>query len=249
MFKISVAYQFPSKDFYEPKKQGRRYTMSDGISTSFYVSSNYNKPLFVDMTLAYEKMFANQYHSYKVELKPGLRISQKVTLFLTTGINNMFSDYGYHWQNSAPVGNAQDTVIFASRNRSIIENVVDGRFSFNNKMNVTLTARHYVSKVKNKEFFFLNRNGDLDPTDFKGANGDVYNLFYVDFLYTWRFAPGSELNLIWKNEINPIGIDTLYDTYFKDISSLSNALQRNIFSLKLIYHLDWMTIFNSRRRV
>ena len=248
MFRITGTYALSSKDFYEPQKEGRYYNKPDGMGASFYVSTNYNKPVFLDMTLSWEKYFQKGYQGYSVQLKPGLRISQKVTLFLTTGINNLFNDYGFHWRNPEPAGSATDSIVFASRNRSVIENVVDGRFSFNDKMNITLAARHYVSKVQNKEFFFLNPNGDLDPTRFKGTDGEVYNLFYIDFLYTWRFAPGSEINLIWKNEINPQGIETLRDSYFKEIGSLSNAPQRNILSLKLIYYLDWMTIMGKGRK-
>ncbi|MCL2502034.1 MAG: carbohydrate binding family 9 domain-containing protein [Bacteroidales bacterium] len=246
MFRISGTYAFRSKDFYEPKKEGRLFNKPEGIGGSFFLSSNYNKPVFVDLTLGYETLLQHGENAYELQVKPGFRISQKVTLVLSSKLNNLFNNRGYYSRNSAPVGSAQDTVIFASRNRSIMENVVDGRFTFNNKMNITLAARHYVSKVKNKEFFFLNHDGDLEASLFKGREGEVYNLFYVDFLYTWRFAPGSELNLIWKNEINPQGVDTLHDSYFRDISSLSDAPQRNLLTLKLIYYLDWMTIFGKK---
>ena len=243
MLRIAGTYAFHSKDFYEPKKEGRFYRMPHGIGGSFYLSSNYNKPVFVDATFGYEALLKNNENAYEVQLKPGFRVSQKVTIVLTSKLNNIFNNRGYYSRNSAPVGSAQDTVIFASRNRSIIENVVDGRFTFNNKMNITLAARHYVSKVKNKEFFLLNQQGDLESSNFMGREGEVYNLFYVDFLYTWRFAPGSELNLIWKNEINPRGVETLHDSYFRDIGLLNTAPQRNLLTLKIIYYLDWMTIF------
>ena len=246
MFRLSGSYAFGAKDFYEPKKLGRIFNTSNGIGGSFYMSSNYNKPVFVDVTIGYETYLKYGGDAYTLQIKPGFRVSQKVTLTFTSSINNLFSNLGYHWRNAAPVGSAQDTIIFASRNRSVVENVIDGRFSFNNKMNITLATRHYVSKVRNKAFFLLNQKGDLEPSNFSGTEGEIYNLFYVDFLYTWRFAPGSELNLIWKNEINPQGTDTLYDNYFRDIGSLSNANQRNLLSLKVIYYLDWGTV--SRKR-
>jgi hypothetical protein len=246
MFRVAGAYAFDSKDFYEPKKEGRFYNKPEGVSGSFYLSSNYNKPVFVDATLAYEALLKNNEHAYEIQIKPGFRISQKVNLVLSSKLTNMFNNRGYYLRNFAPAGSAQDTVLFASRNRSIIENVADGRFIFNNKMNITVAARHYVSKVKNKEFFLLNQNGDLEPSHFKGKEGEVYNLFYVDFLYTWRFAPGSELNLIWKNEINPQGAETLHESYFKDINYLSDAPQRNLLTLKLIYYIDWMTVFGKK---
>ena len=246
MFRVTGAYAFPTKDFYEPQKEGRLYNKPQGVSGSFYLSTNYNKPVFVDVSLGYEALLQNGEHAYDVQLKPGFRISQKITLVLSSKLNNIFNNRGFSYKNALPAGSAMDTIIFASRNRSIIENVVDGRLSFNNKMNITLSARHYVSKVRNKAFFILNREGDLEPSGFAGKEGEVYNLFYVDFLYTWRFAPGSEFNLIWKNEINPQGVNTLNDSYFRDIRTLSSAPQRNLLTLKLIYYLDWMTVFGRR---
>ena len=246
MFRLSGSYLFSSKDFYEPKRLGRFYNKPSGMSGSFYMSSNYNKPVFIDISLGYEQLFQRGEHAYDFMIKPGFRVSQKVTLFITSKLSNQYNNHGYNWRNGAASGSAQDTIIFASRNRSIVENEFDGRFSFNNKMNITVIARHYVSKVKNKEFFFLHQDGNLGTSDFKGAEGEVYNLFYIDFLYTWRFAPGSELNFIWKNEINPQGMDTLHDSYFKDIGTLTDAAKHNILSIKLIYYLDWMTVFGRR---
>ena len=247
MFRVTGVYAPFSKDFYEPKKQGRFYNTPAGFGGTFYVSTNYNKPVFADITLGYEAYIDNDYHSYQLQLKPGFRISQKVYLIITSGLTNQFSNLGYYGQNSEPSGSQQDTVIFSSRNRSVIENVAEGRFTFNNKMNITVSGRHYVSKVKNKDFFLLNGKGDLEVSDFNGKEGEVYNLFYVDFLYTWRFAPGSEFNLIWKNEINPQGVETLRTSYFKDIGALGSASQRNLLTLKLIYYIDWMTVFGKKR--
>ena len=63
--------------------------------------------------------------------------------------------------------------------------------------------------------------------------------FPVDIVYTWRFAPGSELNIMWKNSIyseNNLPINGFINNFDQTIHSP----QENALSLKLIYYLDYL---------
>ena len=68
-------------------------------------------------------------------------------------------------------------------------------------MGITYRARHYLSTVDNKEFYILQSNGELasNPTNYT-ANQNV-NFFNIDMVYTWQFAPGSFINIVWKNAV------------------------------------------------
>jgi len=67
-------------------------------------------------------------------------------------------------------------------------------------MGITFRARHYLSTVNNQSFFILQATGLLkaDSNFYAGANKNV-NFFNIDMVYTWQFAPGSFLNIVWKN--------------------------------------------------
>jgi hypothetical protein len=65
--------------------------------------------------------------------------------------------------------------------------------------------------------------------------------------YTWEFAPGSFLNIVWKNAITDIQYQIEKD-YFKNISNTIDASQNNNLSLKVIYFLDCRQLKNHRKK-
>ena len=109
-------------------------------------------------------------------------------------------------------------------------------------MNLTFRARHYWQRVDYKEFYQLKEDGELSKRDWTGNQNRNANIFNVDMVYTWQFAPGSFLNLIWKNSVydfesgNQVQITDPYTTNFRKTLS---APQNNNLTLKVIYYLDY----------
>ena len=60
-------------------------------------------------------------------------------------------------------------------------------------------------------------------------------------VYTWRFAPGSELTLVWKNAIYTGGNVIFYD-YMQNIRDLFKSDALNSLSLKILYYLDYQSL-------
>lgn len=126
-----------------------------------------------------------------------------------------------------------------------IENVLSGRFDFNTKMGVTLRVRHYVSVVDYRQYYLLDREGRLDPVSYNGNQNIDYNLFNVDFLYSWWFAPGSQLTLGWKNSVQTSN-DALAKNYFTNLDNTLGAPQLNSLSIKVLYYLDYSMLRKRR---
>ncbi len=102
--------------------------------------------------------------------------------------------------------------------------------------------RHYVSTVDNKEFFKLQSNGKLEALNgFTGNVNQNLNLFNIDMVYTWQFAPGSFLNIVWKNSIQDF-TRTIESDYLKNVGNTIDADANNNLSLKVIYFLDYLDI-------
>jgi hypothetical protein len=60
-------------------------------------------------------------------------------------------------------------------------------------------------------------------------------------VYTWRFAPGSEMSIVWKNSIyqsDTGGDDVIIDGFLEDLKYTLNSPQVNSFSIKFLYYLD-----------
>ena len=107
-------------------------------------------------------------------------------------------------------------------------------------MGISFIGRHYWSKVKSKEFYSLNDDGTLSkavtPTEINHQN---YNNFYINAVYTWQFAPGSFLNIVWKDE-SSIFDKEIQHHYFKNFDRTIGSPQNNNLSVKLIYYLDYL---------
>ena len=77
------------------------------------------------------------------------------------------------------------------------------------------------------------------------------NFFNIDMVYTWQFAPGSFLNLIWKNNIAKFdqGTSVLHgDNYFNNFGQTLDAPQTNNLTLKVIYFIDYQSTVNKLKK-
>ena len=91
--------------------------------------------------------------------------------------------------------------------------------------------------------------GYLDLLRYNGINenGDALfnrnvNIFNVDLQYNWRFAPGSDIIFVWKNQI--LNNDKEYQRdYFSNLGGLFDSLQTNSFSVRVLYFLDYLQVF------
>ena len=110
-------------------------------------------------------------------------------------------------------------------------------------MGLTFRARHYHSSVLNKSFYTLQQmTGKLSPNPaFNEPVDQNVNFFNIDMVYTWQFAPGSFLNIVWKNAIYDFD-NSVEKNYFKNFGNTISADQNNNISLKVIYFLDYLSL-------
>ena len=60
-------------------------------------------------------------------------------------------------------------------------------------------------------------------------------------VYTWQFAPGSFLNIVWKNAVSEFS-NEVEGNDFKNVQNVLATNQNNNISLKVIYFLDYLQI-------
>jgi hypothetical protein len=129
-------------------------------------------------------------------------------------------------------------IIFSRRNVKTIENTLTSKYNFNKRCGITFKLRHYWSEVNVKEFYTLQNDGALQANfNYHEDQNQNFNAFNIDMVYTWEFAPGSFINIVWKNAIYS-GNQLVNDSYFKNFSHTISAPQNNNISLKVIYYLD-----------
>ena len=79
-----------------------------------------------------------------------------------------------------------------------------------------------------------------DGAEFNGTHTN-YNVFNIDFNYSWRFAPGSEFSIAYKNLSEDMEIENRLG-YFRNFDRIIGLPQNNNFSLKILYYLDYLQL-------
>ncbi len=143
-----------------------------------------------------------------------------------------------------------DDIVFGKRNVNGFDNSLNATYTFNNKANLVFRLRHYWQQVKYEDFMLLNKkDGSMLETSYSGLDKDGKNLhninanfFNIDCVFTWRFAPGSDLFITWKNAIYNENQELLQYNYFGNTGRLIGMPQTNSLNIKMLYFLDYNEI-------
>ena len=236
-------YAAPSyNDFYEPRVEGRVFQNKGRAGVNIGYESNSAKRLSWNGGLSGGVGGVFTRKSYDLSLGGKIRFSSKFSIE-----NNITSSYSKDQPGWAT--NTGSSIIFSRRNVASVEDVLNVKYSFTNRMGLTLRARHYWSKVNPVQFYELNNYGNLQSTTFNQNLNQNFNYLSMDLVYNWQFAQGSFFSIVWKN----IGSKFEYQGNFeqKYLKNLGNTLEGPQFtslSLKVIYFLDYLTFKNKIKR-
>lgn len=221
-------------DYYEPRVDGMYFTRPWSYFYGMWLFSDNSKPLRVTVGVENNRRPDTQNNDLYAHLFLDYRIGRHLQLNYSTMLANEINDFGY-------VDNTdnEDTVYFARRNISTLENVIGISYALNNKAGINFRMRHYYSGATNKEFFRLQGQGRLENDPNYNENQDAnYNAFNIDLVFRWIFAPGSELSLAWKNSICK-DEDIVLSNYWDNLEKTWKSDQINSFSVKVLYYIDY----------
>ena len=109
----------------------------------------------------------------------------------------------------------------------------------NNKIDLSIKLRYHLDQVINIEFKTLGENGYLNENQYNKNHNINYTTWTSDIAFNWRFAPGSQMSLVWKNSIENES-NTLTNHWNENIAESFSLAQLNSLSLKIIYYLDYL---------
>jgi hypothetical protein len=138
-------------------------------------------------------------------------------------------------------------VVFGRRDVSTVVNTFSTDYNFNSNMALTFRMRHSWSKVRDSQYHSLLEDGGLGELDYSGLHDTNFNAFNIDMVYRWRFAPGSDLFVVWKNSLLNSTQRSDLD-YFRNLDNLFDNPQRNSISMKLIYFPDYANIRGNKQQ-
>ena len=245
---VNVNLYSKSNDFYEARVKGRVFSNKERIGFGGWWESNYAKKISYGGQVFVGKGGVFKRSSADIMVFGKVRFSSKFSVDIMVNTENSNNQAGWADVLYASAPTQKDTVIFSRRNVRSVENTLNIKYNFTNRMGITMRTRHYWSKVKPIEFYLLNGDGDLVKPAFayQENRNQNYNYLTVDMVYTWQFAQGSFFNIVWKD----IGEDftrTFERNYFKNAGNTVSGQQFNSLSLRVIYFLDYLTIKNRKR--
>ncbi|MBW6490549.1 MAG: carbohydrate binding family 9 domain-containing protein [Lentimicrobium sp.] len=235
-----TASPFERHDFYEPRKAGRYYLMPGYTEGSFGFSSDYRKKFALDGNFTYNINY-DKIKSIWMELEPIYRISDRLIIRHETEVGLNPGNLGYVNQNPIHIW-------FGRRDIFTLENAFSGDYMVNRHISIGVELRHFWQQGEYSEYFTLLNDGHLVvDQEYSGNHNFNYNFFSVDFNIGWEFAPGSLLSLVWKNNIEQYN-NNYNILYRKNLEEMFNSPQLNIFSIKALYHLDYLQLKNLKRK-
>lgn len=241
-FGVFLNHMPAQHDFYEPRREGWYFNRKSSTGFGAWTETNSAKKYSLVAEVA-----TRRYHNFykltalDVFMRHSFRFNSKITVSYSLNYQPRFNGVGFTTFNG-------NEIVFARRKVNTIENVLFAKYSFTNRMGLTFRARHYVSNVDNKEFFVLQANGQLQPSSYNQNKNQNVNFFNIDMVYTWQFAPGSFLNIVWK-DAGAHFTNVVERNYFKNFGTTVESDQNNNLSLKVIYFLDYLKLKHHKKRV
>lgn len=224
-------------DFYEPRSENemKYVTQPEFINPWFYISTNYNRKFAIDLNPTFVIINEKDRYNLNLFVTPRYRFSDKFSLSYT---------FSYNYQNNNVGWAAFDTnsnTIFTRRNRTTFNNSIQGKYSVNNLMNINLSLRHYWSYALTNKYLTLQDDGSLvDNISYTSNQNRYYNSWNLDLSYSWWFAPGSQISVLYRNSSTYFPDGEFSQDYGQNFTNLFRPESlNNVISISVRYFIDY----------
>lgn len=244
-FNLSPSREY---DYFEARENGRVWNLPASGSAGFWMGSDRRKRLRISVNSDYWAATENNWNNLSGGIDLRLRVSDRLNFNLGVEQNLSHNDAGY--VNEQEIEEIDPTsgqtiirkdIFFGRRNRKTVETSFRANYTFNANMTLGFRMRHYWSNVAYQRFHQLNKDGKLIDTNYQGEHDNDFDAFNIDLVYRWRFAPGSDIFVVWKNSLFSESAEIAPD-YFRNLDGLFQSPQDNSVSIKVIYFLDYASL-------
>ena len=220
-------------NFYEPRIYGRSVYIPKSIIGYAQFYSNDNRPFHYEIEVATEKFNEENRNTYKLFGGVKYRFSDNFSLSYNFQYTRKVNDRGW-------VDFDNDNIIFAERNREIVDHYFTGKYSITNKMTFNLIARYYWSYAENHKFFNLQADGYLSSIPYYSENRN-FNSWNLDFSYSWWFAPNSQISVLYRSYALE-STNLVEKNMNSNLSNVFDTNLTNILSVSIRYYIDYNSL-------
>jgi len=226
-------------DLFESRVPGQNFIVPEFYYNGIGISTDYRKKLAIDGDIGYGRGYFTNYvkNSYfEVNFEPIIRLSDKLTLRPSTNYSIFLNGAGF-------AGYFDGAPKYGVRDVRTLTNIIQGKYLFKNNLSLTLRIRHYWSYGLYDYYGDLDEEGYIIRDDNFTGNADFnFNAFNTDLIFGWQFAPGSFLNVVYKNALQR-DEQNIVTSYFRNLGSVFDENQRNTITLKVVYFFDTVSTY------
>lgn len=237
---LNFDYNTESDDYFEPRVDGRFVTFNPNLGTRGFISTDFRKKFAFDLRVNYREWFeGDSQRSYEINFEPRYRFSDKFLVIVESELSKRDRNFGF-------INIVDDAIFFGERDITNIENSISGSYNFDPYKAIDLRFRNFWSTVNYTDDIFtvLNLDGTRTEAEYDFENGDPnrnFNIWNLDLSFRWRFAPGSEATLLYRNQIfNQDNESTI--GYRESLGRLFEQPQQHLLSLRVTYFIDYNNV-------
>ncbi|AXT59407.1 hydrolase [Aquimarina sp. AD10] len=234
-FGVRGSLNSKTQDYFEPRLEGRFVTFNSSAGGRAFVSSDFRKKFAYDISIGTRQWFNDGQKIYRVEVSPRYRFSDNLLLIWRSEYFNRPNNFGY-------IDDDGTDVFLGQRDIVSLENSLSASYNFDSYKAINLRFRNFWSTADYADniFYRLNTDGTRSQIDYDISEDNPntnFNIWNLDLSFNWRFAPGSEATLLYRNQIfNDDEQSTL--NYTESLDNLFNQSIRHTLSLRIVYFLD-----------
>ncbi|MAT89415.1 MAG: hydrolase [Flavobacteriaceae bacterium] len=227
------------QDYFEPRVPGKFVTFHQNIGGNAWVSSDYRKKFAYDLGINYRSFLEDPQRNFGFNVSPRYRFSNRFLVILSADFFQRKDNFGY-------IDNTDTDVFFGQRDITNLENTLTASYNFDPLKAIDLRFRNFWSTADYgvDRFFKLNDNGSRTLVAYDTSENDPnrnFNIWNLDVRFRWRFAPGSEASLLYRNQLfNQNEAATL--SYTESLDQLFAQPQLHSLSLRITYFVDYNSL-------
>lgn len=218
-------------DLYEPRVFGKYLYVPAFINPWIWFNSDSRKKFTYNFSVDYYAYDQTGRYRLNNDLGINYRLNDHFSLNYNANVQLSNQEQGFAGENLG-------TIYIGNRNRNTVINGLSSKYTINNKMALIFSLRHYYTEVNYTKFGTLEENGRVTPVENYSRNNQTYNSWNVDMRYSWWFAPGSQLTLLYQNAAQNY-LDYSRINFRKNFDNLFNEPMNNTLSLKVSYYIDY----------
>ena len=219
-------------DYFE-SRNGQVLNLPGSWGGGGFLSTNYARRWALDVNFNFWRQPGFDAQGMNMSVSPRFRFSDRFQVI--HNLNLDFNDKARGFVTFDDDGNS----MIGLRDRKDVVNTFTASYAFTARMNLNFRLRHYWSRVSYDDGIMqLMDDGNLMDVGYDGDHDINFNLFNIDCVFRWRFAPGSDIFIVWKNIIAQ-SEEELVNSFAQNLKSTFQSAQTNSISLRLLYFIDF----------